>query len=464
MKKWLFDNYKVIILIIVLLVIIPGLFVVILLNSSLKINGDDEVTISYNDEYVEKGATLVVLGRNYNKNVVIESNVVQGKVGKYDVNYKAKLLAISLKKKRIVNIVDEDSPVINLKGEDEHTYCPSVTYEEEGYEASDEYDGNLTDNVQSSVTSEGILYTVYDSSGNKGEALRKINYEDKEKPKISLKGNSRVYQKVNSTYKDLGYSVSDNCDDSVEVILENEVDTSKVGEYKVKYTAKDKAGNESSVVRTVVVYSEDGKKTGVIYLTFDDGPSSSGTTEKILDFLKEENVKATFFVTGSGPDSLIKREYEEGHSIALHTNTHKYSQIYSSEENYFNDLLTVQQRVYKITGKNTYIMRFPGGSNNTVSNKYSEGIMSTLRSDVEKKGFTYFDWNVTSGDAGECSTSTCVYNNVVKGLSKKRNNIVLMHDIKKMTADAVQDIIIYGKANGYEFRVIDEDTPAVHFK
>lgn len=464
MKKWLLSNYKLIILIIILFVVIPCLFMVILFNSSLKINGEAVVTISYKEEYIERGASFVVLGRNFNKDVVIESDVVQGKVGKYDVNYKAKILAISLKKKRIVNIVDEDNPVINLKGEDEHTYCPSSVYEEEGYEAIDEYDGDITSNVESSVTSDGILYTVYDSSGNKGEVLRKIVYEDKEKPKISLKGNSRVYQKVNSTYKDLGYNVSDNCDKNVSVTASGSVDTSKVGEYKVKYTAKDTAGNESSVVRTVVVYSEDGKKSGVIYLTFDDGPSSSGTTEKILDVLKKENVKATFFVTGSGPDSLIKREYEEGHSIALHTNTHKYSQIYSSEENYFNDLLTVQKRVYNITGKNTYIMRFPGGSNNTVSNKYSKDIMSTLRNEVEEKGFTYFDWNVTSGDAGECSTSTCVYNNVVKGLSKKRNNIVLMHDIKKMTADAIEDIIIYGKANGYEFRVIDEDTPTVHFK
>ena len=89
--------------------------------------------------------------------------------------------------------------------------------------------------------------------------------------------------------------------------------------------------------------------------------------------------------------------------------------------------------------------------------------MKTLREQVEEKGFTYFDWNVSSGDAGECVTSSCVYNSVIKGLSKKRANIVLMHDIKMFTADALRDIIKYGKANGYTFEAITSSTTPVHF-
>ena len=109
------------------------------------------------------------------------------------------------------------------------------------------------------------------------------------------------------------------------------------------------------------------------------------------------------------------------------------------------------------------IIRFPGGSNNTVSNKYSPGIMSTLKQQVLEKGFTYFDWNISSGDAGGCTTSSCVYNTVVKSLSKSRPNMVLMHYIKMFTADAIRDIIRYGKANGYTFATITLDTKPIHF-
>lgn len=214
--------------------------------------------------------------------------------------------------------------------------------------------------------------------------------------------------------------------------------------------------------RTVIVYKEGGE--GVIYLTFDDGPSSTGSTTKILNILKEKNVKATFFVTGRGPDNLIKREYNEGHTVALHTNSHDYSYVYSSVDNYFNDLLSIQNRVYNITGKKIFIIRFPGGSNNTVSKKYDTDIMNKLKKQVVEKNFTYFDWNVTSRDAGGCKASNCVRDSVIKGLSKSKQNVVLMHDIKMYTADALKEIIEYGQANGYSFRAIEYNTRPVHFK
>ncbi len=205
------------------------------------------------------------------------------------------------------------------------------------------------------------------------------------------------------------------------------------------------------------------EKEGVVYLTFDDGPNSK-TTEKILDILKDNDVKATFFITGTGPDKLIKREFDEGHKIALHTASHNYSYIYSSVENYFADLKVVQNRVYKITGHKANIIRFPGGSNNSISNRYCKNIMDELTVEALNRGYLYFDWNVSGGDAGGCRSSKCVYNNVVKHLSKDKTNIILLHDTKKVTVNSLNNIIKYCKSHGYVFKTIDKNTHQVKFK
>ena len=107
------------------------------------------------------------------------------------------------------------------------------------------------------------------------------------------------------------------------------------------------------------------------------------------------------------------------------------------------------------------IIRFPGGSSNTISRRYCQNIMSTLTSEVLNRGYHYFDWNISSGDAGSVKTASGVYNNVVKNLSKTRTNMVLMHDIKSYTKDALRDIIRYGKENGYRFERITMDTKMI---
>lgn len=161
-------------------------------------------------------------------------------------------------------------------------------------------------------------------------------------------------------------------------------------------------------------------------------------------------------------DYLIKRAYDSGHTIALHSYTHNYAKIYASKENYYADLKLISDKVEKITGEKSMIMRFPGGGSNTVSRKYQKGIMSELTKEVIEKGYRYYDWNVSSGDAGGAKNSDDVYNNVVKGLQKNRNNIVLMHDFSNSkTVGALEAIIDYGLANGYIFDKIDMTTPMV---
>ncbi|MBQ9017003.1 polysaccharide deacetylase [Candidatus Saccharibacteria bacterium] len=199
----------------------------------------------------------------------------------------------------------------------------------------------------------------------------------------------------------------------------------------------------------------------IIHLTFDDGPGPY--TAKLLDILKKHNVKATFFVTGAGDDALITREYNEGHAVGLHTYTHDYALVYSSVANFFADLYRVQDRVRDATGYTSTLIRFPGGSSNGVSAYYDGGIhiMSQLVGEVSARGFTYFDWNVSSGDAGGATSPDQVYQNVTDNL-KPTSSVVLQHDIKEFSVDAVERIIEYGQKNGYTFKKLDETSFAAH--
>lgn len=201
-----------------------------------------------------------------------------------------------------------------------------------------------------------------------------------------------------------------------------------------------------------------------VYLTFDDGPSY--LTEEILDILKEENVPATFFVTNVQIDkytNIIKRMQNENHTIGLHTSTHNYRYVYSSDENYFNDLSDIRNKVFQITGVKSRIIRLPGGSSNTVSKKYNPGIITRITSKLTEKSFYYFDWNIDSQDASGNLTKERIYQNVTNKLHSG-TNIILMHDLstKQSTKDALRDIIKYAKANGYTFAKITKNTPPIH--
>ena len=127
-----------------------------------------------------------------------------------------------------------------------------------------------------------------------------------------------------------------------------------------------------------------------------------------------------------------------------------------------SNITKLQEKIKKSTGYNATITRFPGGSSNTIS-RYNPGIMTELSREVVKRGYKYFDWNVSSGDAGGARTSQDVYNNVIKGLSKNKANMVLMHDFggNTKTLNALADIIDYGINNGYTFSSINESTPMI---
>lgn len=463
----------IIIIISILIVLLIGGY---LLMPKIVLNGGNVVKLEYNSKYVEKGSKCQFLGNDLNNKIKVKGSVNTKKVGTYKIKYSLKISFLNITKVRIVKVVDTKKPTITLEGDKNMAMCPNSEYKEPGYSAIDDYDGDLTEKVKVNVSDNKVAYVVKDSSGNVDKKVRNIRKEDKDGPVITLSGSENYYHKLGEAFKEPGYSVSDNCDGDLtkDVVIDGKVDVNKEGKYTLTYKVSDKSGNETKVVRNVKVYKKTDvnsgeTKLGTIYLTFDDGPSSA-TTGKILDILKEEGVKATFFVTNNGPDNLIKREYEEGHSIALHTASHNYQKIYSSMDNYFNDLKIVSDRVKRITGHETFLIRFPGGSSNTVSRHYSQGIMTALTNEVLNRGYRYYDWNVDASDAWTCARSSvsdkasCVYNNVTKNLSKNKANVVLMHDIKPHTVEALRNIIKYGKDNGYTFDVINMNTAMVRFR
>lgn len=197
----------------------------------------------------------------------------------------------------------------------------------------------------------------------------------------------------------------------------------------------------------------------VCYLTFDDGPSDN--TLKVLNILDEYNVKATFFVIKNSKSDYIKTAALKGHTIGLHTASHSYPDIYSSEDAYYADLKAVSDIVEAQTGKKSNIIRFPGGSSNKISSQYSVGLMTKLTKSVVDSGYYYYDWNVDSGDAsGNNVRPAIIRNNVLKSAKGKMSICVLMHDTssKSTTVQALPGIIEGLTSMGYRFAALTEDS------
>ncbi len=201
-----------------------------------------------------------------------------------------------------------------------------------------------------------------------------------------------------------------------------------------------------------------------VYLTFDDGPSSN--TDQILDILKEYDVKATFFVVGKTDERSVKayqRIVDEGHTLAMHSYSHKYDEIYESKEAFAKDLNSLQEYLYETTGVWPRIYRFPGGSSNTVSKVDMQELIEYL-TDI---GITYFDWNVASGDAvSRTLPAETIVSNCLSGIEKQKESVILMHDAsnKGTTVEALPRIIeaIQERGDTGILPITDETVPVQH--
>lgn len=216
-------------------------------------------------------------------------------------------------------------------------------------------------------------------------------------------------------------------------------------EFQNIYTADsvDVSKRDGSVVKETdtkepIVQEENIRK---VYLTFDDGPS--GNTGRILDILAEYDVKATFFVVGKEDEKskeLYNRIVEEGHTLGMHSYSHKYSEIYQSVDSYAQDLSKLQELLYDTTGVWCRYCRFPGGSSNTAS----AVDMNELIDYLDKQDIIYFDWNVASGDASSSYISSdAILRNCMQQIPRFDECIVLMHDAsnKDTTVQALAELI-----------------------
>ena len=207
------------------------------------------------------------------------------------------------------------------------------------------------------------------------------------------------------------------------------------------------------------------KKNCKAYLTFDDGPSEN--TDTILDILDYYNVKATFFVIyHKDMEEKYKSIVDAGHTIALHSYTHDYSKVYAGEASFYREMEQISDYIYGLTGVRSKLLRFPGGSSNTVSRKYCKGLMPLLKKSVEEKGYVYQDWNVDSCDAERANTAPeKLLSNIRSSLGEKPTAVILMHDSGKKTqttVTALPEIIEFFYANGYAMEKMDLTTEQIH--
>lgn len=435
-----------------------------------------EIEIAYGEVYQDPGGELRLVGKLWLQDgipvpgeVTAEYDVNTDVVGQYPVKYSAKWLFWELEGTRTARVVDRKAPEITLHTQEDHLTIVGEAYEEEGYTALDEYDGDITDRVVATEENGVVTYRVADASGNEAVVQRQIRYYDPIYPTITLIGDT-VTMEAGETYVEPGYTAWDNGNgditDWVEIV--SNLNPYLAGNYQVTYIVSDGFGNETRVYRDVTVTAKARPQTvipkeKVIYLTFDDGPSEY--TQQLLDVLKRNDVQATFFVCDTEHIELLPQIVADGHAIGVHSETHNYQRVYASVDAYFDDMLWMRKRIYETTGVETNLMRFPGGSSNTVS-KFNPGIMTTLTQAVEDCGYTYFDWNVDSDDAVGAKTTEEVLSNVKKGIQRAMKKdgyaLVLQHDTQEFSIQAVEEIIKWAKSNGYEFLTLQETSPTGH--
>ena len=463
--------------------IVSGLLTVVMLcallvildgrHNEITMLGEESLVLEYGEAYEDPGVEIRQVGKiipeTKEPEIVYAVNGYRPtQLGEQRLEYRIVDDGKELQLFRSITVVDTQKPVIELLPfqEGQEPSWMRGGYMEPGYTAADNVDGDLTERVEVTMLEDRVVYSVTDSSGNETVAERELP-GGLDAPTIELVNGDSITLPASMSWEDPGFFVVDGqgSDLSEFVTVEGSVTPYRSGDYELTYTLTNAAGESVTATRYVTVepviqsdteYPD--RKT--IYLTFDDGPSYY--TPYLLDVLAKYNVKATFFVTGNHPEYLdcIGRAYREGHSIGVHSYTHNYWNIYASEEAFFDDFNLCENMIYEQTGAYTKLFRFPGGSSNTVSS-FNPGIMSRLTQTMTDMGYYYFDWNVTSGDAGETTDTDQVYWNVISSCTGNVS-VVLQHDIKGFSVDAVERIIVWGLNNGYQFLPLEESSYGAH--
>lgn len=212
--------------------------------------------------------------------------------------------------------------------------------------------------------------------------------------------------------------------------------------------------NEEQQYNILHIYKSDTKR---VFLTFDDGPSET-VTPLILDLLKEENVPATFFTLGTNVKrhpEIVRREFDEGHYVANHGYSHKYSAVYASPQATFDEYNYTENAIKEALGNENYksnLFRFPGGSNGG----YYDSLKQESKALLRENGIVHLDWNCLSKDAEGAHSTESLIQNIKDTADGKYSVVVLMHDSsdKILTYESLKEVINYFRENGYEFKNI----------
>ncbi len=275
----------------------------------------------------------------------------------------------------------------------------------------------------------------------------------------SVKGQSLLIKLLSVILIALLFRLIINIDTNVHVYNDEEWEAVEAASNSIRYSQVSDYPDLYASSEQIPTKLPAGRK--VVYLTFDDGPSVN--TEKVLDILDEQNVKATFFIMGCGVGEAgrerLKRISDSGHTIGIHTFSHDYKDIYSSVNSYLEDFEKVYKLINETTGLSPNIFRFPGGSNNRYFGKQRTRIIE----EMTRRGFTYYDWTVSAEDSVGKPTKASIN----KYLSLAYNYsypVILMHDSasNKLTTTVLSDFISNLKAAGYEFDTLDNRVP-IHY-
>lgn len=394
--------------------------------------------------------------------VSVQSDTDVNNMGEYTVTYTCRGKDYTAK----VNVVDTTPPELTVHPVTTDL-VQEITPEMFVENASDVTDVTVQFKNKADLSTEGtcdVEIAATDTSGNETVKTATLTRtKDTTAPVVQGTDEAEVLQGRSMDFEE-GVTVTDDLDPEPKFTVDDsKVDFTVPGTYEVIYTTTDRSGNTGTTIRTVKVKKDESYDRKVVYLTFDDGPSEN--TEKILDILKKYNAKGTFFVTGNNKkyNDSLKRIVKEGSAVALHTYTHDYAKVYASEEAYFDDLQKIFDMVKDVTGVESKVIRFPGGSSNTVSKKYCPGLMTKLTKAVQEKGFQYFDWNCDSTDAS--GNHVAVDKLVSNATSSSAQHInILMHDTaaKDTTVKALPKIIEHYKSQGYTFEALTVDSYPVH--
>lgn len=436
----------------------------------ITLNGEATERVALGSVYIDKGAVASAGSHNLDERIQTVGTVDTTNRGTYTIEYRLQYRGSILTAERQVTVVDNVPPVMQLNGAESITVSHKSFFKDPGVTAVDNLEGDVTAKVtvteqQNTDNNYTVFYSVKDADGNTAQLARELIVKDVIKPVIKLNGGSKIMIVEQDKYNDSGATAKDDLDGNIssKITVSGGVDTSRIGTQTIVYTVQDSSGNTASVERVVTVVSKAVAAMNKIFLTFDDGPSST-VTVRILDTLKQNNVKATFFILDYGADKkpIIQRMINEGHTIGIHGYSHDFSKIYASDAAFMENISKLRDKLIADFGYHTNLIRFPGGSSNTVSRKYSKGIMSRLVKLLPESGYIYYDWNISSNDAvSGTSSKDYIVSSVINALQYGRNNIVLLHDTaaKTTTADSLQEIINYGKTNAYVFEPLTGAIP-----